>query len=73
MELHVLTAMVLTSFSSHGVLWRLQNPNAQTSSMVDDVFFIARKCGRRAMATSSHQCVCALLGEINNLLANEFR
>ncbi|KAK9819498.1 hypothetical protein WJX81_007056 [Elliptochloris bilobata] len=46
---------------------------ALTTSMVDDVFFILQKCGRRALATGSVQCVCAVLGQLNNLLAHNLR
>lgn len=47
--------------------------DALTTSMVDDVFFILQKCGRRALATSNLQCLCAILGQINNLLSNSLR
>ncbi|KAK9830013.1 hypothetical protein WJX72_009198 [[Myrmecia] bisecta] len=46
---------------------------ALTTSMVDDVFFILQKCGRRALATRSVQCVCAILGQLNNLLDTNLR
>lgn len=44
-----------------------------TSSMVDDVFFILKKCGSRSLATHSIHCVCAILGQLNDLLANKFK
>jgi hypothetical protein len=47
--------------------------DALTTSMVDDVFFILQKCGRRALATGNLQCLCAILGQINNLLSNSLR
>src|SRR5579875_1306182 len=47
--------------------------DALTTSMVDDVFFILQKCGRRALATGSLQCLCAVLGQLNNLLSNSLR
>jgi hypothetical protein len=50
-----------------------QVPDALTSSMVDDAFYILKKCGSRAMATGNVQCVAALLGELNDLLANSYR
>ncbi len=46
---------------------------ALTTSMVDDVFFILQKVGRRALATSSAQCACAVLGQLNTLLASNLR
>ena len=36
-------------------------------------FFILQKCGRRALATGSLQCLCAVLGQLNNLLSNSLR
>ncbi len=49
------------------------SPGSLTSSLVDDVFFILRKCGLRALASGSVQCCTALLTELNNLLANTLR
>lgn len=49
-----------------------QVSGALTSSMVDDVFYILMSSGRRAGATGSLQCVCAVINHINNLLSNEF-
>jgi hypothetical protein len=48
-------------------------PGALTSSMVDDVFYILLKCGRRAGAAGSVQCCCAVLNHVANLLSNEYR
>ncbi len=48
-------------------------PGGLTSSMVDDVFFVLRKSGVRALASGSVQCSAALLAELNNVLANAFR
>ena len=45
---------------------------ALTTSMVDDVFFILQKCGRRALATANVACVCAILGQLNNLLSSTY-
>jgi hypothetical protein len=41
--------------------------------MVDDAFYILKKCGARALATGSVQCVAALVGELNDSLANTYR
>ncbi|GAX77377.1 hypothetical protein CEUSTIGMA_g4823.t1 [Chlamydomonas eustigma] len=46
------------------------SPGSLTSSLVDDVFFILRKCGLRAMASGSVQCCAALLAELNNVVSN---
>jgi len=43
-----------------------------TSSVVDDVFYILKKSGRRAVATGNAQCLCAVLSNINNVLCNQY-
>ena len=49
------------------------SPDALTTSMVDDVFFVLQKCGGRALAIGSLQCLCAILGQLNNLLRDSLR
>ncbi|CAD7704433.1 unnamed protein product [Ostreobium quekettii] len=49
-----------------------QVPDALTTSMVDDVFFILKKCSTRAMATASVQCVLSILGLLITLLGQTF-
>lgn len=44
-----------------------------TTSVVDDTFFILQKCGARALATGNLQCVCAILGQLNSMLAAHLR
>jgi hypothetical protein len=51
----------------------LQVSGSLTSSVVDDAFFILKKCGSRALATRSIHCVCAILGQLNDLLANKLK
>ena len=46
---------------------------APITSMVDDVFFIVQKCGRRAISTGNVQSGCAVLGQVNSLLAGDLR
>lgn len=48
-------------------------PGAPITSMVDDVFFIVQKCGRRGLSTGNVQCACAVLSQGNTLLATELR
>eukprot|EP00897_Mesotaenium_endlicherianum_P006163 jgi/Mesen1/5575/ME000281S04641 len=48
-------------------------PDALTSSMVDDVFYILQSCARRAVDTCRVQAVLASLHCANNALNNEFR
>ncbi|XP_054719485.1 LOW QUALITY PROTEIN: conserved oligomeric Golgi complex subunit 4-like [Uloborus diversus] len=46
--------------------------NSQTSSMLDDVFFIIKKCLRRAVSSSYVDIVCAMLNHTNSLLQTDF-
>ena len=41
--------------------------------MVDDVFYILRLCGHRALDTGNLPCVCAVLGQLNTLLSQNYR
>lgn len=43
-----------------------------TSSLLDDVFFIVRKCIRRSITSSSVDCVCAMLNNGCTLLETDF-
>ena len=43
-----------------------------TSTVVDDVFFILKKCTERAFSTFSAQAACALVNHINSLLEREY-
>ncbi|XP_064640478.1 conserved oligomeric Golgi complex subunit 4-like [Lineus longissimus] len=43
-----------------------------TSSMVDDAFFIVKKCVRRAMSSSSVDGVCAMLNHSSAILEQDF-
>ncbi|XP_072374706.1 conserved oligomeric Golgi complex subunit 4 isoform X1 [Scyliorhinus torazame] len=44
-----------------------------TSSMVDDVFFIVKKCIGRALASSNIDCLCAMINHSTTLLESDFR
>ncbi|GFR20681.1 conserved oligomeric Golgi complex subunit 4 [Trichonephila clavata] len=46
--------------------------NSLTSSMLDDVFFIAKKCLRRAISSSNADIVCAMLNHATSLLQTDF-
>lgn len=48
-------------------------PDALTTSMVDDVFYILQNCARRAISTGNVQPVLAALNYINSLLNGEFK
>ncbi|XP_067853743.1 conserved oligomeric Golgi complex subunit 4 [Heptranchias perlo] len=44
-----------------------------TSSMVDDVFFIVKKCIGRALASSNIDCLCAMINHATTVLESDFR
>ncbi|XP_035231381.1 conserved oligomeric Golgi complex subunit 4-like [Stegodyphus dumicola] len=46
--------------------------NALTSSMLDDVFFIIKKCLKQAVSSSNADIVCAMLNHTNSLLQTDF-
>ena len=43
-----------------------------TSSMVDDAFFVLKKCLRRSMSTTNHNAICAMINISNGLVENEY-
>ncbi|XP_055681003.1 conserved oligomeric Golgi complex subunit 4 [Lutzomyia longipalpis] len=47
-------------------------PGQQCSSMIDDVFFIVRKCIRRANTTQSLDGICAVINNAATALENDF-
>ncbi|OWF48034.1 conserved oligomeric Golgi complex subunit 4-like [Mizuhopecten yessoensis] len=68
MEEFFMREMVLKAVSVDSV-----DEGAQTSSMVDDSFFIVKKCVRRAISSSSVDGVCAMLNHACTLLEQDFR
>ena len=46
--------------------------NALTTSILDDVFFIVRKCIRRSITSSSVDCVCAMINNGMTLLETNY-
>ncbi|XP_030059468.1 conserved oligomeric Golgi complex subunit 4 isoform X1 [Microcaecilia unicolor] len=44
-----------------------------TSSMVDDVFYIVKKCIGRALSSSSIDCLCAMINHSTTVLESDFR
>ncbi|XP_028298987.1 conserved oligomeric Golgi complex subunit 4 [Gouania willdenowi] len=44
-----------------------------TSSMVDDCFYIVKKCISRALSSSSIDCLCAMINHANTVLESDFR
>uniref|UniRef100_A0A158R5M8 Conserved oligomeric Golgi complex subunit 4 n=1 Tax=Syphacia muris TaxID=451379 RepID=A0A158R5M8_9BILA len=49
-----------------------KDADSLTSSMLDDVFFIVRKCIRRSISSSSVDCVCAVLNNGATALEIDF-
>ena len=45
---------------------------ALTSSMVDDVFYVLKKCLRRTMSTTNSDAICAMINISNGLLENDY-
>lgn len=48
-------------------------PEAFTTSMVDDCFYILQNCARRAVSTGSMQPVLAIISAVGGVLNNEYR
>ncbi|XP_069511063.1 conserved oligomeric Golgi complex subunit 4 [Ambystoma mexicanum] len=44
-----------------------------TSSMVDDVFYIVKKCIGRSLSSSSIDCLCAMMNHSTTILESDFR
>ncbi|XP_075045509.1 conserved oligomeric Golgi complex subunit 4 [Mixophyes fleayi] len=44
-----------------------------TSSVVDDVFYIAKKCIGRALSSSSIDCLCAMINLSTTMMDSDFR
>ncbi|XP_069037408.1 conserved oligomeric Golgi complex subunit 4 [Lepisosteus oculatus] len=44
-----------------------------TSSMVDDCFYIVKKCIGRALSSSSIDCLCAMINHSTSVLESDFR
>jgi hypothetical protein len=44
------------------------DPDAQTSSVVDDVFYILQRSARRAISSSNGPAICAVLNHVSSLI-----
>lgn len=44
-----------------------------TSSMVDDCFYIVKKCIGRALSSANIDCLCAMINHANSALESDFR
>jgi hypothetical protein len=45
-----------------------ESPDAQTSSVVDDVFYLVQKCSRRVISSGNGPAVCAILNHVGSLI-----
>lgn len=64
-------------------IWCVSSPQAVTmdtyekgqltSSMVDDCFYIVKKCISRALSSSNIDCLCAMINHANSVLESDFR
>ncbi|XP_041375070.1 conserved oligomeric Golgi complex subunit 4-like [Gigantopelta aegis] len=68
MEEYFMREMVLKAVHVDSV-----EEGSQTSSMVDDAFFIVKKSVRRAISSSSVDGVCAMLNHVSSILEQDFR
>ncbi|XP_060563239.1 conserved oligomeric Golgi complex subunit 4-like isoform X2 [Ruditapes philippinarum] len=68
MEEYFMREMVLKAVAMDSI-----DTGTPTSSMVDDSFFIVKKCVRRAMSSSSVDGVCAMLNHACTILEQDFR
>ncbi|XP_048748000.1 conserved oligomeric Golgi complex subunit 4-like isoform X2 [Ostrea edulis] len=68
MEEYFMREMVLKAVSMDTV-----DMTSHTSSMVDDSFYIVKKCVRRAISSSSVDGLCAMLNHASTVLEQDFR
>lgn len=68
MEEFFMREMVLKAVSMDTV-----EESSHTSSMVDDTFYIVKKCVRRAVSSSSVDGICAMLNHASTVLEQDFR
>ncbi|KAL4234686.1 Golgi transport complex subunit 4 [Mactra antiquata] len=68
MEEYFMREMVLKAVAMDSL-----DTGSPTSSMVDDSFYIVKKCVRRAMSSSSVDGVCAMLNHACTILEQDFR
>ena len=49
----------------------IADEDQHVSTMVDDVFFVAQKCTRRALSTQQADCVCAVFNNADTILEED--
>ncbi|XP_066290971.1 conserved oligomeric Golgi complex subunit 4-like [Branchiostoma lanceolatum] len=67
MEEYFLREMIMKAVSMD-----IMETGSLTSSMVDDIFFILKKCIKRAMSSSNVDLVCAMLNHATTILEQDF-
>lgn len=65
--------MLLTPLPPQAVAMDTYEKGQLTSSMVDDCFYIVKKCISRALSSSSIDCLCAMINHANSVLESDFR
>lgn len=65
--------MLLTPLLPQAVAMDTYEKGQLTSSMVDDCFYIVKKCISRALSSSSIDCLCAMINHANSVLESDFR
>lgn len=63
----------LTHLSLQAVAMDSYEKGQLTSSVVDDVFYIVKKCIGRALSSSSIDCLCAMINHSTTELESDFR
>lgn len=69
--LYILTN--LKTFPHQAVTMDTYERGQLTSSMVDDCFYIVKKCISRALSSSSIDGLCAMINHANSVLESDFR
>lgn len=66
-------AQIILYFPPQAVAMDTYEKGQLTSSMVDDCFYIVKKCISRALSSSSIDCLCAMINHANSVLESDFR
>lgn len=71
--MYLFVTMLLTPLLPQAVAMDTYEKGQLTSSMVDDCFYIVKKCISRALSSSSIDCLCAMINHANSVLESDFR
>jgi hypothetical protein len=64
---------IINSTAGVSTVFLYEFHNSLSTSLVDDVFYILKKCCERAFNTYSASSACAIVNHINNILARDYR